>query len=173
MNGWGGLCFGGRGDGTLAAGGGAAWPASSCAVAHRRGPLPAAPMPRTPPQHTPRRNVPWVMRSASWPARPSRGRCADCRTKGHSTGPERRALSGLAPPVSTVLRIPLRGTRLRRTLDPGDLCQPSGPDGKGQARGPARSAQRTSQSASSAGNKGSPRSGLQEQDDNLGMAIPA
>src|SRR6516225_2475641 len=31
-------------------------------------------------------------------------------------GPERRALSGLAPPASTVLRIPLRGTRLRRAV---------------------------------------------------------
>jgi hypothetical protein len=57
-----------------------------------------------------------------------------------ATGPERRALSGLAPPASTVLRIPLRGTRLRRAVDPGDLCQPSGPDGEGQARGQARSA---------------------------------
>jgi len=36
-----------------------------------------------------------------------------------------------------VLRIPLRGTRLRRAVDPGDLCQPSGPDGEGQARGQA------------------------------------
>ena len=30
------------------------------------------------------------------------------------------------------------GTRLRRAIDPGDLCRPSGPDGKGQARGQAR-----------------------------------
>jgi hypothetical protein len=44
--------------GSLAAGGGAAWPASSCAMARRRGPLPAAPLPRTPPQRTPRRNAP-------------------------------------------------------------------------------------------------------------------
>src|SRR5262249_7558497 len=44
------------------------------------------------------------------------------------------------PPASTVLRIPLRGTRLRRAVDPGDLCQPSGPDGEGQARGQARNA---------------------------------
>jgi len=34
----------------------------------------------------------------------------------------------------------LRGTRLRRAVDPGDLCQPSGPDGEGQARGQARKA---------------------------------
>jgi hypothetical protein len=47
-------------------------------------------------------------------------------------------LSGLAPPASTVLRIPLRGTRLRRAVDPGDLCQPSGPDGEGQVEGQAR-----------------------------------
>jgi hypothetical protein len=60
--------------------------------------------------------------------------------KGHSAGPERRALSGLAPPASTVLRIPLRGTRLRRAVDPGDLCQPSGPNGEGQAGGQARKA---------------------------------
>ena len=31
-------------------------------------------------------------------------------------------------------------TRLRRAVDPGDLCQPSGPDGEGQARGQARPA---------------------------------
>ena len=47
---------------------------------------------------------------------------------------------GLAPPASTVLRIPLRGTRLRRAVDPGDLCQPSEPGGKGQAKGQARNA---------------------------------
>ena len=39
--------------GTLAAGGGAAWPGSSCAGAHRRGPLPATPTPRTRPQPHP------------------------------------------------------------------------------------------------------------------------
>jgi len=39
-----------------------------------------------------------------------------------------------------VLRIPLRGTRLRRAVDPGDLCQPGGPDGEGQAGGQARDA---------------------------------
>ena len=65
-------------------------------------------------------------------------RYAGCREHGTACGTERRALSGLAPPASMVLRIPLRGTRLRRAVDPGDLCQPSGPDGKGQARGQAR-----------------------------------
>ncbi len=72
--------------GTLAAGGGAAWPAASSAIAHRRGPLPAAPMPRTPPQHAPRRNAPWVTRSASWPGQSSRTRRADRRAKGHGAG---------------------------------------------------------------------------------------
>jgi hypothetical protein len=57
-----------------------------------------------------------------------------------AAGTVRRALSGLAPPASTVLRIPLRGTRLRRAVDPGDLCPSSGPNGEGQARGQARSA---------------------------------
>jgi len=41
-------------------------------------------------------------------------------------GPERRALSGSAPPASTVLRIPLRGTRLRRAVDPGASADPAG-----------------------------------------------
>ena len=31
-------------------------------------------------------------------------------------------------------------TRLRRAVDPGDLCRPSGPDGEGQATGQARNA---------------------------------
>jgi hypothetical protein len=72
-------------------------------------------------------------------------RCAGSREDVIATGPDRRALSGLAPPASTVLRIPLRGTRLRRAVDPEDLCQPSGPDGEGQAKrpGPER-ARRTS-----------------------------
>jgi SNF2 family DNA or RNA helicase len=37
---------------------------------------------------------------------------------------ERRALSRSAPPASTVLRIPLRGTRLRRAVDPGSSADP-------------------------------------------------
>jgi hypothetical protein len=32
--------------------------------------------------------------------------------------------------VRPLSRIPLRGTRLRRAVDPGDLCPPSGPDGE-------------------------------------------
>ena len=55
-------------------------------------------------------------------------------------GPECRAWYGAAPPASTVLRIALRATRLRRAVDPGDLCRPGGPDGEGQAGGQARSA---------------------------------
>ncbi len=40
----------------------------------------------------------------------------------------------------TVLRIPLRGTRLQHAVDLGCLCRPSGPDGEDQARGQARNA---------------------------------
>ena len=71
--------------GALAAGAGSL-AASSCAIAHRRGPLPAAPMPRIRPQPAPRRNAPWVTRSASWPGRSSRAKCAKRRMKGHSHG---------------------------------------------------------------------------------------
>ena len=82
---------------------------------------------------------------ASTTARPSASRqVRRSREDVTATGAERRALSGLAPPASTVLRIPLRGTRLRRAVDPGDLCQPSGPDGEGQARGQAQGARRGS-----------------------------
>jgi hypothetical protein len=67
--------------------------------------------------------------------------CAECASSQENVSHRGcRALSGLAPPASTVLRIPLRGTRLRRAVDPGDLCQPSGPDGEGQATGQARNA---------------------------------
>jgi hypothetical protein len=76
--------------------------------------------------------------TAPRPNRHPRARCADRRENVTVTGAERRALSGSASPASTVLRIPLRGTRLRRAVDPGDLCRPSGPDGEGQARGQAR-----------------------------------
>ena len=43
-----------------------------------------------------------------------------------ATGPERRALSGLAPPASTVLRIPLRGTRLGAPLTLETSASPAG-----------------------------------------------
>jgi len=46
--------------------------------------------------------------------------------KSQLTGSERRALSGPTPPASTVLRIPLRGTRLRRAVDPGASAGPAG-----------------------------------------------
>ena len=38
----------------------------------------------------------------------------------------RRVCYGAAPPASTVLRIPLRGTRLRRAVDPGASAGPAG-----------------------------------------------
>ncbi len=70
---------------------------------------------------------------ASRQVRQEPGRC-------HSDGAERPRIIRVGPSSLTVLRIPLRGTRLRRAVDPGDLCQPSGPDGEGQARGRAREA---------------------------------
>ena len=114
--------------GSLAAGGGAAWPAASSAIAHRRGPLPAAPLPRTRPQRAPRRNAPWVMRSASWPGRSSRARCASRRSKGQLTRPERRALSGPAPPASRALPSVASPGRWAQapTLDPGAPADPAG-----------------------------------------------
>ena len=48
------------------------------------------------------------------------------RAKVQSPVLERRALSGPVPPASTVLRIPLRGTRLRRAVDPGASTGPAG-----------------------------------------------
>jgi hypothetical protein len=53
---------------------------------------------------------------------------------GTAAGSERRALSGSVPPASTVPRIPLRGTRLRRAVDPGPSTGPSGPDGGARPR---------------------------------------
>jgi hypothetical protein len=95
------------------------------AVALRRGGCRARQAP--PPAATgPRRNGPDAARQEQdqavsvAPCAPVAGR------KITGSGPERHALSGSAPPASTVLRIPLRGTRLRRAVDPGDLGRPSG-----------------------------------------------
>ncbi len=74
-------------------------------------------------------------RPARGPGRHARARCADAG-KVAAAGAERRALSGLAPPASTVLRIPLRGTRLRRAVDPGASADPAGL--KARARPKAR-----------------------------------
>ncbi len=74
----------------------------------------------------PRRNAPFAApheqdrADALAPGAPAAGRKITC------AGAERRALSGLAPPASTVLRIPLRGTRLRRAVDPGASASPAG-----------------------------------------------
>ena len=82
-----------------------------------------------PGRSTPRRNAPWVMRFARWPGRSSRARCADRWMKGHSAGPERRALSGLAPPASRALPPVASPRRWAQapTLEHWSLCQPSGP----------------------------------------------
>ena len=79
--------------------------------------------------------------------RPPRGSGRQPRTssadagKVTGTGAERRALSGSAPPASTVLRIPLRGTRLRRAVDPGASASPAGLTAR--ARPKARPERRT------------------------------
>src|ERR1700735_5869527 len=49
-------------------------------------------------------------------------------------------LPGPVPSASTVLRIPLRGTRPAAARDPGAFTGLSGPDGQGQARGQGQDA---------------------------------
>ena len=56
---------------------------------------------------------------------------------GPAIGPERRALSGLAPQRCYASRYAGRACGAPLTLE---TCQPSGPDGEGQARGQARNA---------------------------------
>jgi hypothetical protein len=99
-------------------------------AAARRADAPHRPLP------APRRNAPWVpaLRELAGPV-VTRQILRSPGEKSQLSGPERRALSGSAPPASTVLRIPLR-----RAVDPGDLGRPSGPDGEGQAKGQARNA---------------------------------
>ena len=72
------------------------------ALRTRRLPRTAAPPPAA---AGPRRNVPDAAPARAGPGRQHRARCADRRAKVTGTGPERRALSGSAPPASTVLRI--------------------------------------------------------------------
>ena len=64
---------------------------------------------------------------------------ADLQAEGQLTGPERRALSRAAPPASRAL-LPVRrqGDGRKRPPLTSETCRPSGPDGEGQARGPAR-----------------------------------
>src|SRR2546421_11697072 len=54
---------------------------------------------------TPRRNPPRVTALHELAESLSRAMCTDCRKKGHRTGPECRAVSELAAPALTVLRI--------------------------------------------------------------------
>ena len=74
------------------------------------------------------RSPPYLPGAAPVARRP--GSSASCQMRrsreGHGQRAERRALSGSAPPASTVLRIPLRGTRLRRAVDPGASAAPAG-----------------------------------------------
>jgi hypothetical protein len=82
-------------------------------------------VPRTRPQTVPA-VTPQSRATRAGPGREARAECADRRMKITATGPERRALSRLAPPASTVLRTPLRRTRLRRAVDPGASASPAG-----------------------------------------------
>jgi hypothetical protein len=89
--------------------------------------------------------VPAVSRCRARPhQRPGRQRRAERRENVTATRAERRALSGLAPPASRAPEDRFQPLRRNDLQDPplsaGDLCQPSGPDGKGQARGQARNA---------------------------------
>ena len=76
---------------------------ASSAIAHRLGPLPAAPSPRTPPPRTPRGDAPYMTGPGELAGlvvtRQVRQSPGEMIT---GTGPERRALSGLAPPASRV-----------------------------------------------------------------------
>ena len=68
-------------------------------------------------------------------ARPSPSRqVRRCREDVARSGPERRALSGPIPPASAVLGIPLRGTRLRRAVDPGASTSPLGPTARAKPK---------------------------------------
>jgi hypothetical protein len=95
------------------------------------------------PRRAPHRNGPSMCHGASWPNRSSCARRTSRRAKGpQAQDPERRTLSGLAPPASRAPEDRFRPLRRNDLRDPplsaGDLCQPSGPDGKGQAEGQAR-----------------------------------
>jgi hypothetical protein len=79
--------------------------------------------PRRRPPPAPRRNGPMLRELVELSRIAGIGRLPQ---KSELTGSERRALFGSAPPVSTVLRIPLRGMRLRRTVDPGASAGPAG-----------------------------------------------
>jgi DNA-binding transcriptional MocR family regulator len=59
------------------------------------------------------------------------------RLQGLKPGTVRHAFLALAE--EGLLRIPLRGTRLRRAVDPGASADPAGLTARGQAEGQARS----------------------------------
>ena len=85
--------------GTLAAGAGSL-AASSSAIAHRRGPLPAAPIPRTRRSTHPAVTHRGSRPAPSWPGRSVLRRVRQSPSeKPQLNGPERRALSGSAPPT--------------------------------------------------------------------------
>jgi hypothetical protein len=107
-------------------------------------PLPAAPTPRTWPQHTPpSRAVGHALRELAGPVvmRQMR-RSPDERSQRRGRNARIvRAGSSIVKGTRRSFLKPLRRNDLQDPpLSAGDLCQPSGPDGEGQARGQARNA---------------------------------
>jgi hypothetical protein len=117
---------------------GAAWPASSCAGAHRRGPLPAVRA-----LHPPRRVLPRLRIVG-----PSLRELAEAIVLAPGALGARRKVTGDRAGTPRIVRVgssSLNGashprcarTCLRRAVDPGDLGRPCGPEGEGQAVGQA------------------------------------
>jgi hypothetical protein len=116
----------------------AAWPASSCAMAHRRGPLPVAPMPRIPPPRAPRRNAP-CMAAPDELAGPVVTRQVRQSPDERVTAPGRNAAHcpgrSLQPQRCFASRCAGRAYGAPLTLEPLPAQRPVN---TGQAQGPAR-----------------------------------
>jgi hypothetical protein len=90
-----------------------------------------------------RRNAPWVMRSASWPGRSLRAKCANRCERSQRRGGMPRIVRAGPSSVKGTPRSFLTASQKRSsgpTLERRSLYQPSGPDGEGQAKGQARNA---------------------------------
>jgi hypothetical protein len=114
---------------------------ASSAEAHRRGPLPAAPLPRARRSRAPPLRTVGRAFRASCPGR--RATCADRPAKGHSHRAGTPRIVRLGPSsLNGAPRPRCARTRLRRAVDPGDLCRPAGLTARArpQARPEARAA---------------------------------
>jgi hypothetical protein len=112
------------------------------------------PLPRTSPQHAPRRNA--LCMTAPDEDGQAVVACQVCRSPGEKITAHRAGTPHIVWAGSSSLNGASHPrcapTRLRRAVDPGDLGQPSGPDGKGQAKGKAR------------GSRGEPRRTIRSAD---------